>query len=73
MYVTTLTAKVFKIIIALTTVFDLDTTQFDVKNAFIHTDVDEIVYYHCLNGFKILGKSLLLLKALYELRRAPRL
>jgi hypothetical protein len=58
---------------ALTAVFDLDTTQFDVKNAFIHTDVDEIVYCHCPEGFEVPGKSLLLLKALYGLRRAPRL
>jgi transposase InsO family protein len=72
-FAATLAGKVFRMMMALTAVFDLDTTQFDVKNAFPHTDLDEVVYCHCPEGFEVPGKCLLLLKALYGLRRAPRL
>jgi Reverse transcriptase (RNA-dependent DNA polymerase) len=58
---------------ALTTAFDLDTYQYNVRNAFPHADLDEIIYCECPEGFKKDGQCLLLLKALYGLRRAPRL
>ena len=58
---------------ALAAAFDLETNQFDVQNAFPHADLDETVYCECPHGFEISGKCLLLKKALYGLRRAPRL
>ena len=72
-YAATLAAKVFRTMMALTAAFDLDTNQYDVRNAFPHADLDETIYCECPDGFKIAGKCLLLQKALYGLRRAPRL
>jgi len=72
-YAATLAAKVFRTMMALTAAFDLETNQYDVQNAFPHADLDETIYCECPDGFKMSGKCLLLQKALYGLRRAPRL
>ena len=72
-YAATLTAKVFRAMMAITAAFDLETNQYDVQNAFPHCDLDEVVYYECPEGFGQTGMCILLLKALYGLRRAPRL
>ena len=70
-YAATLTAEVFRTMMALTAAFDLETNQFDVKNAYPHADLDEVIYNDCPQGFDVPGSCLLLLKALYGLRRAP--
>ena len=72
-YAATLAAKVFRTVMAIAATFDLETNQYDVKNAFPHTDLDEIVYCECPEGFEMDSQCILLLKALYGLRRAPRL
>jgi Reverse transcriptase (RNA-dependent DNA polymerase) len=72
-YAATLAAKVFRTMMALATVFDLETHQYDVQNAFPHCDLDEVVYCECPDGYSKPGMSIHLLKALYGLRRSPRL
>ena len=38
---------------ALTAAFDLDTNQYDVRNAFPHADLDETIYCECPDGRRI--------------------
>ena len=58
---------------AVTAAFDLETSQFDATNAFMNTDLNEEVYVPFPEGFRQPGYCLLLVKALYGLRQAPRL
>ncbi|RYP34796.1 hypothetical protein DL768_011035 [Monosporascus sp. mg162] len=52
-------------------VFDLELTQLDAINAFVHSDLDEEVFMKMPPGFTKEGKILRLKKALYGLRRLP--
>ena len=54
---------------AITAKFDLETTQIDTVNVFIHYDLDEVVYIKLLLGFSKgkTDKVLRLRKALYGL------
>jgi hypothetical protein len=57
-YAATLTARSFRIVIAITAHFDLETKQYDVVNAFINARRDlksALVTYYLLDGFKIKG------------------
>jgi hypothetical protein len=56
---------------AVTAKFDLETIQMDAVNAFVHCDLDEVVYMKMPPGFTKAGKVLRLRKALYGLRRSP--
>ena len=73
-YAATLAASVFRTLMALTAAFDLETRQFDVVNAFPHSDIDETTYIYPPEGLGMeAGVLLLLLKALYGLKQAPAL
>ena len=54
---------------AITIKFDLEITQIDIVNAFIHCDLDEVVYIKLPLGFNKgkTDKVLYLRKALYRL------
>ena len=54
---------------AITVKFDLETTQIDAVNAFVHCDFNEVVYIKLPLGFNIgkIDKVLRLRKALYRL------
>jgi hypothetical protein len=65
--------KIFRLILALTAAFDLNTWYADIINAFLNSLLDEDVYCKLLDGFTQPGKCIKLLRALYGLRRAPRL
>lgn len=56
---------------AIAAAFDLEAKQMDVVNAFTNSELDETVYCDCLEGFGEDGFCLLLLQALYGLRRSP--
>jgi len=43
--------KIFRFILALIAVFDLDTWHADVTNAFLNSLLDEEIYYKLLDGF----------------------
>ena len=51
--------------------YDLELEQMDAVNAFVHCDLDEIVYMRMPPGFEKPGNFLWLRKALYGLRRSP--
>ena len=72
-YAATLAAKVFRALAAVIAAFDLDVWQGDAVNGFANSLIDETIYIKCPDGFTIKGKCLLLRRALYGLRRSPRL
>lgn len=69
----TLAARIFRTIIALAAVFDLEIVQYDAVNAFVNSELDEEVYTYFPDGFKEKEQVLKLKRALYGLRRSPRL
>ena len=70
-YAATLAARSFRVLIAIVAIFDLDCWQGNTINAFANSLIDKVVYIKYLNGFVIKGKCLLLIRALYGLRRSP--
>lgn len=68
---TTLATTSLRVLLAIIAKFDLETLQLDAVNAFVHANLDEIVYMRLPPGFEKEGKVLLLNKALYGLRRSP--
>jgi hypothetical protein len=70
-YAATLAGRSFRILMAITAKFDLDTRQLDAVNAFTNSILDEDVYVHFPDGFYRRGWVLKLLRALYGLRRSP--
>jgi len=70
MRATILASTTFQTLIAITAKFDLETTQIDAVNAFVHYNLDEVVYIKLPLGFNKgkIDKVLRLRKALYGLR-----
>jgi hypothetical protein len=68
---TTLASASFRTLMAITAKFGLETIQMDAVNAFVHCDLDEVVYMKLPPGYTKKGKVLRLRKALYGLRRSP--
>jgi len=66
---TTLASTTFRTLIAITAKFDLKTTQIDAVNAFVHCDLNKVVYIKLPPGFNKgkIDKVLRLRKALYGL------
>ena len=64
----TLAAKLFRALMAIVAIFDLDCWQGDAVNAFANSLIDEVVYIKYLNGFVIKSKCLLLVRVLYGLQ-----
>ncbi len=48
---TTLAFTSLRVILAIVAKFDLETLQIDAVNAFVHADLDEIVYMRLLLGY----------------------
>ena len=64
-----------RILLSLAANFGWDLHQFDVKNAFLHGDLEEEVYMDVPPGFediKTEGKVCRLKKSLYGLKQSPR-
>ena len=57
----TLSAKTFRALMAIVAIFDLNAEQWDVTNAFVQGQLDEVVYTELPDGFKEAGLCLLLL------------
>ena len=51
--------------------FDLETLQMDAVNAFVHMEIDELVYMRLPPSFGQPNKVAKLNKALYGLRQSP--
>jgi Reverse transcriptase (RNA-dependent DNA polymerase) len=56
---------------AMTATYDLDTHHLDAINAFVNSQLGETVYCKFPDGFEQPDSCLLLLRALYGLRRSP--
>lgn len=69
-YASTLAARSFRCLMAFAAYFNLDTRQLDAMNAYTNSTLDETVYVWPPPGFKKQGVALLVLRALYGLRRA---
>lgn len=69
----TLAARSFRTLMALVAAFGLEILQYDAINAFVNSLLDEIVYVTQPPGRQKKGKALRLVRALYGLRRSPRL
>ena len=67
----TLAARTFRTLIAIITRYDLETFQMDAVNAFVHAEIDELVYIRLLPSFRQPNKVARLNKAFYGLRRLP--
>jgi hypothetical protein len=75
-YSATLAVRTARAIFALAAAFDLDTAQFDAVNAFLNSLLDEEVYVELPPGLFLTGRRTRcwkLLRALYGLRKSPRL
>jgi transposase InsO family protein len=72
-YAATLFAKTFRAMMAIAAYFGLEAYQWDIQNAFVNADMDEEVFVEFPDGFKQQNRAILLQKALYGLRRSPRL
>jgi hypothetical protein len=68
-YVITLTAKTFRALMIISTVFDLEIWQYDAISAFINSEIDEELYSECSNEFFRLDYCWKLNKVLYELKQ----
>ena len=56
---------------AITAAFDLETMQLDSVNAFVNSQMDEVVHCEFPDGYQVPGYCLLLDRALYGLKRSP--
>lgn len=75
-YSATLAVRTARAIFALAATFNLDTAQFDAVNAFLNSPLDEEVYVELPPGLFPAGRRQRcwkLLRALYGLRKSPRL
>ena len=74
----TLAIKVFRALMAITAVFDLEAKQYDAINAFINAEINETIHVSYPDGYKnpagsswSTPKCLLLLRGLYGLKQSP--
>jgi hypothetical protein len=70
-YAAILAARVFRALIIIYAYFDLEINQYNAISAFTNSDINELVFCYIALGYPIEGKVLKLLKALYNLKRAP--
>jgi transposase InsO family protein len=70
-YAATLAARIFRTLMAMTAAYDLETHHLDAVNAFVNSQLDETVFCKFPDGFEQPDSCLLLLRALYGLRRSP--
>jgi len=73
----TLAVKILRVLMAMMAAFCLESRQYDAVNAFTNSNTDEEIYVHYPEGIdppkglSILHECLLLIKALYGLKRSP--
>lgn len=72
-YAATGAYRSFRILMALVCAFGLLCHQIDFKNAFTNAQMCDEVYTTCPPGYGVQGKCWKLLKALYGLRKSPKL
>jgi hypothetical protein len=73
LYAATGAITTFRILMAIVCAFNWVCIQMDAVNAFINAELDEEVFLKWPEGFEEFGTSLRLLRALYGLKRSPKL
>jgi hypothetical protein len=68
-YAITLIVKTFRVLMIISTVFNLEIWQYDAINVFINNEIDEELYNEYSNEFSRLDYCWKLNKALYELKQ----
>jgi hypothetical protein len=68
-YAITLIVKMFRAMMIISTVFDLEIWQYDAVNAFINSEINEKLHNECSNKFSRLDYCWKLNKTLYELKQ----
>jgi hypothetical protein len=68
-YATTFVTKTFRVLMIISTVFDLKIWQYDAVNAFINNEIDEKLYSEYSNEFSRFEYCWKLNKILYELKQ----
>ena len=61
-----------RLLLVMSILLNLNTTQIDYTAAFVHASIDCLVYVECLKGFAVKGKCWKLKKSLYGLAQSPR-
>jgi hypothetical protein len=69
-YATTLTSKVFRILMILITTYHLKTRQLDAVNAFLNAYNDELVYCQMSDKYRLNDKCYRIIKALYDQQKS---
>ena len=73
-YAVILTVRIFRVLMRIVAVYNLETKQYDAVNAFANSSIDETVYCKSFEGwFRDLQIILLLLRTLYGLKQSPAL
>jgi hypothetical protein len=70
-YAATLAARSFRVLMALTAKYDLESAQLDAVNAFMNAKLDRTVYMYPPEGYAGPGTIYRLNKAMYGLRKSP--
>jgi hypothetical protein len=70
-YAATLAARSFRVLMALTAKYDLETAQMDAVNAFMNAKLDREVYMYPPEGYAEPGSVYRLKRAMYGLRKSP--
>jgi hypothetical protein len=67
-YAITLISKVFRILMTLIAAFNLKTRQLNAINAFLNAHNDEFIYGQMLDDYRLDGKVIKIIRALYGQR-----
>ena len=67
----TLVVRLFKALMAIITIFNLDYWQSNTVNTFTNSLINKIIYIKCPDRFVIKNKCLLLVRVLYGLQQLP--
>jgi Reverse transcriptase (RNA-dependent DNA polymerase) len=70
-YVAMLAVWTFRALMAITAAYDLEARQYDAVSTFTNSELHDIIYIECPDGFKEHNTCLLLLRALYGLCQSP--
>ena len=60
-YTVTLAVRLFRVLMAIIVIFNLDCWQGNIINIFTNSKINEVIYIKCLDRFRVKGKYILLL------------
>ena len=69
-YAVILTAKIFRMLMTMIAVYDLETRQLNAINAFLNAENDEEVFCYMSDDYKQSEKVFKVIKTLYEQRKS---